>query len=427
MRKNFLWFHLYRTIIVKFGLDLFYRKIRVEGLHKVPRKKPLLIIPNHQNSFMDALLITTRLHKTLSFLTRAQAFSHPFMNWYLRSLNMLPVYRVRDGIKNVQKNEEIFQECINRLSNNEAVLIFPEANHDLKRRLRPFSKGFTRIAFDAEAQNNWNLDLQVVPVGLNYSDHRNSRNEVRVVFGKSFPVKSFKKKFEEDQRAASDELKNEVSDRLKPLVMHVSKLDQYPLVKVVLDEMESDRAKLANPNYMNSLVDCLQSRQTPDLIEKAEEVLKIAKEYDLSVRVLINVKLPLLKLGLLSPLYALAWLNGIIPYQPARHIIKTKIKDPAFDASIKFVLSLVIFPVFYLLVSLAMVLLLGVPGVWALGYFTLSLFSSVLFKRAHEFVRTIKEKQKIKHFKQTHPEKYETVQNHLAELLVFRKEVIQGE
>ncbi|MEO9886162.1 MAG: 1-acyl-sn-glycerol-3-phosphate acyltransferase [Balneola sp.] len=426
MRKNFLWYNFIRLGVVGTGLKFFYKKIRVVDKHKIPKGKPILLIPNHQNSFMDALLVTTTVYQTTSFLTRAKAFQSKFMNWFLRSLNLLPVYRVRDGMSEIQKNNEIFQTCVDYLANGEAILVFAEANHDLKRRLRPLSKGFTRIAFDAEIQNDWKLDLYVQPVGVNYSDHQNSRNEVRVVFGDPIKVSDYKKEYEENERNAANSLKNQTSDNLKPLIMHVPKLDQYPLIKVALDEMEPDRAKLANPDYMNTLVECAQELQTPELIESAEKVLEIAEKNDLSIRIFSEVKQPMLKRILFAPLYFLVWINSIIPYQPARHIIKTKIEDKAFDVSIKFVLGLFIFPAFYLIISL-LLLVLGVSFNWVLVYFGLSLISSIMFKRANEVVRNMKLKNKIESFKKSQPESYHTMESNIKAIKEFRATVLKGE
>jgi len=426
MRKNFLWYNFIRLGVVRTGLKFFYKRIRIIDKHKIPKGKPILLVPNHQNSFMDALLVTTHFYKTTSFLTRAQAFESKFMDWFLRSLNLLPVYRVRDGISNIQKNNEIFETCIRFLSNNEAVLVFAEANHDLKRRLRPFSKGFTRIAFDAEIKNDWNLDLYVQPVGVNYSDHQNSRNEVRVVFGDPIKVSDYRKEYEESERSAANSLKNQTSDNLKPLIMHVPKLDQYPLIKIALDEMEPDRAKLSNNEYMNTLVQNAEELQTPELISDAEQVLEVAEKNKLSVRALSEVKLPIIKRILLAPIYLLVWLNGIIPYQPARYIIKNKIQDKAFDVSIKFVLGLFLFPLFYLLVT-CILLIAGVPAIWAWGYFLVSLFTSTMFKRANELVRNLKEKKKIQRFKLSNPDIFNDLKAKLARIAEFRKVVIKGE
>lgn len=426
MRKNFIWYNFIRLGLVRTGLKFFYRKIRVVDKHKIPKGKPILLVPNHQNSFMDALLVTTTVFQTTSFLTRAKAFHSKFMNWFLRSLNLLPVYRVQDGMSEIQKNNEIFQTCVNYLTNGEAILVFAEANHDLKRRLRPLSKGFTRIAFDAEIQNDWKLDLYVQPVGVNYSDHQNSRNEVRIVFGDPIKVSHYKKQYEKDERAAANDLKNQTSDNLKPLIMHVPKLDQYPLIKIALDEMEPDRAKLSNNQYMNSLVETAEELQTPELISAAEHVLEVAEKNKLSVRTLAEVPIPMLKRILLAPVYFLVWLNGFIPYQPARYIIKNKIQDKAFDASIKFLLGLFLFPLFYLLISL-MLLVVGVPLLWVLVYFFTSLFTSTMFKRAHELTRNFKEKNKIKKFRYSNPNTFKKLQAELDRISEFRELVIKGE
>jgi len=426
MRKNFLWYNFIRLGLVGTGLKFFYKRIRVIDKQKIPKNKPILLIPNHQNSFMDALLVTTTVYQTTSFLTRAKAFDSKFMNWFLRSLNLLPVYRVRDGISNIQKNNEIFQTCIDYLSNKEAVLIFAEANHDLKRRLRPLSKGFTRIAFDAEIQNDWNLDLYVQPVGVNYSDHQNSRNEVRVVFGEPIKVSDYKNQYEEDERSAANDLKNRTSDNLKPLIMHVPKLDQYPLIKVALDELERDRAKLSNPEYMNSLVNCVEKFQTSELIKSAEYILENAQKHSLSVRALANVKLPKLKRIIFAPIYFIVWLNGIIPYQPARYIIQNKIKDKAFDVSIKFVLGLFIFPLFFLLVT-GILLIAGVPSIWAWGYFVFSLFSSIMFKNANEVLRSLRDHKKIRDFKSEHPDIYKELKQKVDQIKEFRTRILKGE
>lgn len=240
MRKNWLWYQFFRFPLVKSGLYFFYKKIIIEGKEHIPRNKPILFVPNHQNSFMDAFLVVVHTKPFTYFLTRAQAFNPPLLAKFLRSLNMLPVYRVRDGLSSVTKNNAIFDECIQYLKRNDAILIFPEANHDLKRRIRPLSKGFTRIAFDAEVQENWNMDLQIIPVGLNYTEHQRSRNAVKVVFGEPILMKQFQELYEKDERAAANALKKQVSDEMKKLVMHVPNLDHYPLSKIILDDLEDD-------------------------------------------------------------------------------------------------------------------------------------------------------------------------------------------
>ena len=93
----------------------------------------------------------------------------------------------------------------------------------MNRRIRPLSKGFTRIAFDAELKNNWESELHILPMGINYTEHRRSRNDVRIVYGNPILIKKYKELFEQDKRKAANVLKNDVSDQMKKCTMHVLK------------------------------------------------------------------------------------------------------------------------------------------------------------------------------------------------------------
>ena len=423
MRKNWLWYQFFRFPLVKSGLHLFYKRIIIEGKEHLPKNKPILFVPNHQNSFMDALLVVTHTSPFIYFLTRAQAFNPPLLGKFLRSLNMLPVYRVRDGLSSVTKNNAIFDECIRYLKRNDAILIFPEANHDLKRRIRPLSKGFTRIAFDAEVRENWNMDLHIIPVGLNYTEHRRSRNTVKVVFGEPILMKQFQELYEKDEREATNELKKRVSKGMKKTTMHVPNLDHYPLNKIVLDDLEDDPVKLTDPDTVNANVKKVEQKATPELYETAKKVYELAEEQDFSIKSIHRRQKPFWAYILLFPLYLFSWINNLIPYQPVRKITTKVIKDHAFDASIKFLLGLILFPLFWLVITLVL-WLSGVPAEFVFGYLSLSIITSVFFKNANLILREAKEKKRLKEFSEAHPEQYKEFMNSIKILNEFRSEVL---
>jgi len=89
MRKHYLFYQFFRVIVSKYGLIFFYRRIRSVGREKIPKNTPVMFIPNHQNSFMDALLVVSTNWKYTFFLTRAQAFSTAFMRWFLEYASRL--------------------------------------------------------------------------------------------------------------------------------------------------------------------------------------------------------------------------------------------------------------------------------------------------------------------------------------------------
>ncbi len=423
MRKNYLWFNFFRFTIVKNGLKFFYKKIIINGLEKVPKDKPLLILPNHQNSFMDAFLVVTNIKTITYFLTRAQAFNPPIIGKFLRSINLVPVFRARDGLSSVTKNNAIFEECIEYLKMNQAILIFPEANHNLKRRIRPLSKGFTRIAFDAEVQENWKMDLHVIPAGVNYYEHENIRNIVRVEIGDPILVKDFEEMHKKDERKAANLLKDRVSEEMKKLTMHVANLDHYNVCKILIADMELDVLEVINPNVSNERVAKIEANITPEIVEVANHVSNFSEEHKFNLKTIIGRERPITTMVLLFPFYLFSWINNIIPYQPVRILISKVIKDHAFDASIKFLASLVLFPLFWIVIT-SILWLVGLPSLYVWGYLILSLFTSVLFKDANLLVRERKEKTIIEKLKSTHPKEYEEFEKGLMKLNEFRKEVL---
>jgi len=382
-RKNYLWYRFWRHTIVANGLKFFYKDIKAVGKENLPKDKPILFIPNHQNSFMDALHVAVTIRPVIYFLTRAQAFKPDIVGKFLWSINMMPVYRVRDGFSSIQKNNEIFEKCIKYLKNKDTILIFAEANHNLKRRIRPLSKGFTRIAFGAEEKHDWDLDLQIVPVGINYTRHRKAGNTVQVNYGKPIPVKNYHDTYVEDERKGVESMKRDVSDAMKDLVFHVDHLNEYPVYKILWDDLEPDDYKTTDPDVANSRIAKTKAYLTEDLVEKAKSLNKKAEKAGFELQDLATSKTFGLKQFLLSPLYLFSFINNLIPYQPIRYMVTNMIKDQAFDASIKFLLSLVTFPAFYITVSVVLGLLNTEWEIIA-GYLLISLITAPMFVQAKD-------------------------------------------
>ena len=136
-----IWYNIVK-IYISTGLFFFFKKIIVKNSTNTPKKGAVLFVSNHKNALLDALLIATITKRNIHFLTRASAFKIKFIKWILSTVNMLPIYRMRDGKETLAKNEEIFDRCYDILNKKECLLIFPEGTHDLKRWVRPLSKGF---------------------------------------------------------------------------------------------------------------------------------------------------------------------------------------------------------------------------------------------------------------------------------------------
>ena len=151
-------FYIYRVvqllkILIQAGLWLFCNKIHLKNKRLFKTKGPLLIIANHPNSFLDALIIGSYYKRRVYFLARGDAFKKPIHRFLLESLNMIPVYRLREGKEFLHLNKYAFSRSIQLLSNSNAVLIFIEGICVNSNELQPFKKGTARILEGIQKQN----------------------------------------------------------------------------------------------------------------------------------------------------------------------------------------------------------------------------------------------------------------------------------
>jgi 1-acyl-sn-glycerol-3-phosphate acyltransferase len=125
----------------------------------------VLITANHPNALMDAIIIGALFKRPVHYLTRGDVFNKAWKRKLLELLNMVPIYRIRDGIQNLHLNQYAFDKSHDVLASNGIVLIFIEGSCKHTHQLQPFKKGAARIAF-----NCWNngIDLKVMPISIRY-------------------------------------------------------------------------------------------------------------------------------------------------------------------------------------------------------------------------------------------------------------------
>jgi hypothetical protein len=247
--------------------------------------------------------------------------------------------------------------------------------------------------FGAEERYNWNLDLQMVPVGVSYGDHRKSRTPVRVAFGEAVPAQQYRQVYQEDERNAAHQLKMDIASRMKSLTLHIPNKKHYSLYRLLLDELESNRKELLEPALVNSRVSSIQNKLNGELVEESEFLLEQAEEYDLDIQEVVHAPSIGGKDVLLSPFYAFSVVNNALPYQVVRWFVNSYLEDEAFEASVKFLVGLLL-PVYYLIIGFIL-FLSGLSGPWTIGYVLASLATAPCFVRAKDLlVDTFFNKQK---------------------------------
>lgn len=216
------------ALTMRFTLRLYFKKIRIEGRQNIPKDEPLLITPNHQNAFLDPFIAGSFAPVPFHFLTRQDVFvwwSKPI----LRMLNMMPIYRIRDGYAKLSQNDAVFETCKELFNQHKAVLIFPEGNHGEHHYLRPLSKGAARIALFSQMEMS--RDLKILPVGINYFDHQKPLTGVVLVYGKPISVKPFIEEHEKNGAKALLKLKKAISEGMKETLVIPEETADYEIKK----------------------------------------------------------------------------------------------------------------------------------------------------------------------------------------------------
>ena len=145
----------------------------------------------------------------------------------LRFLKIMPVYRLRDGKKNLAKNETTFNNSVKVLQNNGALALFPEGAHTGKRQMIAHKKAAPRIVFMAEEKADENLDIQIIPAGIYYSSYWKFNRNLIVNFGTPIPANDFLEEYKENPNAATMAMRSRIYDGIDALVINIKSKNHY--------------------------------------------------------------------------------------------------------------------------------------------------------------------------------------------------------
>lgn len=304
----------------------FFRRWQIHGENKLPKNAAIIFVVNHQNAFLDAILIAcSSLHEPW-FLTRAGVFNSKIARYFFHVVHMMPVYRFRDGVKGLRNNDITIRACVDMLNNRKSILVFGEGDQSMRYQLRPLQKGLARIANIAQKENDWQLPLYIVPVGVQYDHYYNFRTRVLINYGEAIPVDASYKEMPE--REFYDVIIDKTRTGLLPLMLHIE-----------------------NENY-DAIVSYLhRNRNKKDLMEQLQHDKEVISNWNDTIK---QEKRSTNYLSLIAglPIHIYTLINNIFPYLLTRWILDNYV-TPEFRGSLKIGLGMVIVPIFYLLQSIA--------------------------------------------------------------------------
>lgn len=335
--------------LLKLVAQVFFRKIYFSGTFHVSLNKPTILACNHPNSFMDAILIGIFLKKPLHFLARSDVFNAPWKKWMLAKLHLIPVYRLEEGAQNLHKNQDTFTQCHQILKNNGIILIFSEGVCVLEKRLRPLRKGTARLAFGAEEGYGFSLDLEIVPVGINYTYPQHFRKEVMIGFAEPIKIKSIEFLYQENQAKAIRHLNLQIERGLRENMVIIENPDYDLPVENFLKQARLSSLSFYNTTWFSTIREHLDlEKQIASTDFNKQSLNQVLPTTDLKP-IILKGNLFWLVIGF--PFFITGFILNIIPLYLAQNLTNAKVKFREFYASVLLVVGLVFYLLYWFLFS----------------------------------------------------------------------------
>lgn len=368
---------------VQFADWLIYNKVIVNGLENIPKNKPIIFSPNHQNALSDPMAILLNTKYQPVWLARADIFKNKTAAAILKFLKIMPVYRMRDGKENLSKNDETFLASVKVLENNFALGLFPEAAHSGKRQMLSHKKAVPRIVFMAVEKAHKDIDIQIIPTGIYYSHYWKFNRNLVVNFGKPIRANEFTEEFKQNESAAILSMRQRIIDEMEPVVLEIKSTQHYNGFETIREIYGKHFLKRQNQKYsvlnlfksdqkLAKKLDELEAKnpvETENLVKLVNNFVSKIKELKIRSWLLekpepniaaIGLNKLILILGL--PVFLFGFIFNAVPFFIIDTVTRRKIKDTAFWSTFFLVLGIVLFPVFYLIEFFAVSWL--IPGFW---------------------------------------------------------------
>lgn len=380
--------------IAKLGLKVFFRHIHVYGIENIPNNVPVIIAANHPTAFIDPCLATCFQKRILNFIVRGDIFKNPMYIKILKSLNLIPIFRFKDGYANLKNNHETFKYCFDVLKNEEAIFILAEGRTIQGKRLRPVQKGPARMAFGA--YENFGTDNTVIlPMGFTYERANEWRKDVLIECGEPILIKDYIQLYKESPNQAIQSVTDDLSKGMQTTIVHLENLhdDEFfdHLAEISINEqgksvfpiVRYENAQLTKEKSIAAKINQLNADAKTEFQHHVNNYFKLLNKFGLSDLVVANVKktaiIPLIlyALGLLICLPAL--LFYAIPICLAKTITLKRVHVLEFKAPVLYALSTFLCLLWNLLLLLLSIVIFGLKSILALVLIFFMAFIGMIF------------------------------------------------
>lgn len=241
-------------LLLRIGAEFFFGKHHLKNLERLNTGKPLVVCSNHASAHLDGVLIMIFSKRKFHVLVRADVFKKKWVASLLAKINLIPIYRMRDGFSSLEKNSETFDLCYEILKNNGAIIIFPEANCEPERKLRKMHKGAAKIAMMAEERSNYTLGVEMATVGITQERIISPGGRIFLEASEPFTLKPYHERYKENNNKACNEIIDDVEADLRTVLPVIEEnKDEFLFEQIVTRKSNIDNlsvwkstAKLVN-------------------------------------------------------------------------------------------------------------------------------------------------------------------------------------
>ena len=117
-------------------------EIRVEGLERIRKAGPYIVVSNHQ-SLLDIMVVLARLPLHFKFIAKKELFWIPFLGWHLALARYIPLKR-----GDAASGRACLEKARSWLRQGVSVLFFPEGTRSPDGEIHEFKPGAFKLALE---------------------------------------------------------------------------------------------------------------------------------------------------------------------------------------------------------------------------------------------------------------------------------------
>lgn len=222
------------NFLVGFGFQTFFQKIYFINKEYIPEKGPIIFAANHPTAFIEPIVHVPFMKIESFFILRGDYFKSKWARKALNSMNVIPIFRQRDGVQNLRKNMELFDFFQDLLHEKKNITIMVEGSHDYHKRLRTVQRGTARMTIGTYKAYG-DDDITILPMGVSFSEITAFRSMIFVKFGEPIVFKDYLKQVEENERKTMLLITKQLQERIRMCMVHIEQEADDEVTEQLLD------------------------------------------------------------------------------------------------------------------------------------------------------------------------------------------------